>query len=72
MFESLESRQLFSVVAPTAGVTPVTDAAPVVVDAGPTAEAKPGVKKGEYLVFVLKEVYVTCVTNGGPSEGGAT
>jgi hypothetical protein len=73
MFERLESRQLYSVAAPTTTVTPVTDAAPVVVDAGPTADAtarRAGDKPGKYMVFVLKEVIVTGVTHGGTSEGG--
>jgi hypothetical protein len=65
MFESLESRQLYSVVAPTASVTPVTDAAPVVVDAGPTADAKTAAKPVKYMVVVIKEVFITGVAPSG-------
>ena len=58
MFEALESRQLFSVAPLTATADPVSDPPPVVADAGVNATAA---KPGEYMKFVMKEVFITSV-----------
>ena len=63
MFESLESRQLFSAtLTATALTAEPTPTAAVEADATTTQARKAGSGQHEYLIVKLKEVYVTGVS----------